>query len=151
MKNNKDTVLKISSLIAFGFAVGGILILVFKKNILSVNTIGIIIQVCMVVLMIWARITFGIRSFQATANTTAGKLVTSGPYHYLRHPIYAAIIYFVWAGVLSQPDYLNIAAAFCVSTGLIIRMVIEEFFLLKTYDEYKAYSGKTVRLIPFLF
>ena len=146
-----DDILKISSLIAFGFAVGGLVVLVINKNILATSVIGIIVQVMMVALMIWARITFGIRSFHATANTTRGRLVTTGPYKYFRHPIYAAVIYFAWAGVLSQPTYLTIAAGFCISIGLIIRMVIEEVFLLKAYDEYKEYSKKTVRLIPFIF
>ncbi len=151
MKNNNDPILKISSLIAFGFAVTGVAFLTLKNNIFSVNPIGIFIQICMVGLMIWARITFGARSFHPSANTTKGRLITNGPYRYLRHPIYAAIIYFVWAGVLSQPNNLAIAAAFCTSIGLIIRMIIEENFLMKTYSEYKAYSERTVRLIPFLF
>ena len=29
-----------------------------------------------------------------------GGLVTTGPYRYVRHPIYAAATYFAWAGAL---------------------------------------------------
>jgi len=45
--------------------------------------------------MLWARLTFGGRSFHAGANPTAGGVVTTGPYRFVRHPIYAAILYFL--------------------------------------------------------
>ncbi len=144
-------ILKISSLIALVIAVLGILFLFNKNYIFSINPITITIQLCSVVLMIRARITFGLRSFHATANTTKGKLVTSGPYRWLRHPIYAAIIYFFWATVISYPFIETIAAVILISGGLFVRMILEEKFLLVAYDEYAAYSKRTKRIIPFLF
>ena len=60
------------------------------------------VQVAAVLLMVWARMTFGRRSFHAAANPTAGGLVTWGPYRYWRHPIYSAILLFLWSGVLSH-------------------------------------------------
>jgi protein-S-isoprenylcysteine O-methyltransferase Ste14 len=101
--------------------------------------------------MIWARITFGLRSFHATANTTQGKLVTNGPYRWLRHPIYAALIYFFWASVISYPYMETIAGVILISVGLFVRMILEEKFLRVAYDEYAAYSKRTKRIIPFLF
>ena len=65
--------------------------------IFGAGPITITIQVIAALLMVWARLMFGIRSFHGTANSTAGGLVTTGPYRYIRHPIYAAILYFVWA------------------------------------------------------
>jgi hypothetical protein len=41
-------------------------------------------------------LTFGARSFHAGANPTDGGVVTAGPYRFFRHPIYAAILYFLW-------------------------------------------------------
>jgi hypothetical protein len=35
---------------------------------------------CLAALMIWARLTFGLRSFHPAANPTRGGLVTTGPY-----------------------------------------------------------------------
>ena len=101
--------------------------------------------------MIWARITFGRRSFHAEANSTEGDLVTSGPYRWLRHPIYASIIYFFWACVIPYPFIETITAAIFVSGGLFVRMILEERFLLVAYKEYAAYSKRTKRIIPFLF
>ena len=148
---SQDTTSKISSLAVFLFAVLGLVFLVYNRALFSTNPVGIIIQVLAAGLMVWARITFGARSFHAIANTTEGKLVTNGPYRLLRHPIYAAVIYFVWAGVLSFMNLEAIAGALLVSAGLITRMLIEEKFLMATYEEYKAYSKRTFRVIPFLF
>jgi protein-S-isoprenylcysteine O-methyltransferase Ste14 len=143
--------LKIGSLIALGIAVLGIFFLFEKHFIFSSNPFTIIIQLSSVALMIWARITFGLRSFHAAANTTKGELVTTGPYRLLRHPIYAALIYFFWASVISYPFIETIASAFLITGGLFIRMLFEERFLLVAYDEYEAYSKRTKRIIPFLF
>ena len=79
MKKIKDAYLKIYSLLAFGLAVIGILLLLYENNIFSTNSIGFSIQICMIILMIWARITFGIRSFHASANTTKGIAATVVP------------------------------------------------------------------------
>jgi protein-S-isoprenylcysteine O-methyltransferase Ste14 len=143
--------LKIGSLIAFGIALLGILFLFEKNYIFSDNPITIIIQICSAVLMIWARITFGFRSFHATANTTKGELVTNGPYHWFRHPIYAAVIYFFAACIISYPFIETIAAVILISGGLFGRMLLEEKSLFATYKEYAVYSKKTKRIIPFLF
>jgi protein-S-isoprenylcysteine O-methyltransferase Ste14 len=149
MNENKN--LKLLSLLTFGLAVLGLIYLVTKKSIFSTNLPGQIFQACMASLMIWARITFGMRSFHATANTTEGSLVTSGPYKFFRHPIYAAIIYFTWAGFLSHVRLETFAAAALITLSLIARMLIEEKFLSHTYSEYLNYCKKTARLIPFVF
>src|SRR5215813_5692154 len=84
--------LKSSSLLAFALLVAVLVALVSLKAVFAVEPIGIAIQVLAVLLMIWARATFGVRSLHAAANPTGGGLVTSGPYRFLRHPIYAAVL-----------------------------------------------------------
>src|SRR6185295_7965031 len=111
--------LKIGSLVAFGFAVLGIIFLWEKNYIFSKNPITIVIQLCSAGLMIWARITFGLRSFHATANTTKGGLVTSGPYRWFRHPIYAAIIYFFAACIISFPVIEVIGAVSLIIASMV--------------------------------
>ena len=143
--------LKVASLIAFGVALIGVFYLIDKNYIFSKNPISIIIQTCAVGLMIWARLTFGVRSFNASANATTGKLVTNGPYHFLRHPIYAALIYFFIASIISFPFVETIAAVGLIVTGLSVRMILEEKSLLVAYDDYAEYSKKTKRIIPFVF
>jgi len=49
-------------------------------HLIASNPILLVVQASAVLLMLWARVTFGRRSFHATANTTEGGLVTTGPY-----------------------------------------------------------------------
>ncbi len=142
---------KIGSLVALGIALLGVFFLIDKNHIFSKNPIAIIIQLCSLVLMIWARFTFGLRSFHATANTTKGELVTNGPYRWFRHPIYAAIIYFFLATVISYPFIETVGAVILICGGLFVRMVLEEKFLNEEYVEYAEYSKRTKRIIPFVF
>jgi protein-S-isoprenylcysteine O-methyltransferase Ste14 len=87
----------------------------------------------------------------ATANTTKGGLVTTGPYRYWRHPIYASIIYFVWVGQLEVPTTLSLVLASSVTIGLVARMLLEEQFLLSAYPEYSEYMRHAKRLVPFIW
>ncbi len=142
---------KFASFTVYLLAVLGLIFLIYKRLLFADHVVGIIVQVLSACLMIWARITFGSRSFHAIANTTEGRLVTNGPYRWLRHPIYASVIYFVWAGVLCHSLIGAIAAAVLISLSLIGRMLLEESFLKVAYNEYAVYSKRTSRLIPFLF
>lgn len=142
---------KIASILAFGIAVIGLFILIENHFLFSSNPITIAIQVLAAGLMIWSRITFGMRSFHGAANTTEGKLVTNGPYKYWRHPIYASVMYFIWASVIAYPFGLTIAVACGVTVALLTRALLEEKFLYKAYPEYEEYAKRTKRIIPFVF
>src|SRR5262249_54183572 len=141
---------KISSLISLIIAIAGLYILIKFQLLFSWNPVTIAMQALGVALMIWARITFGRRSFHGTANTTEGKLVTNGPYKYWRLPIYAFIIYFIWGSVVAYPYSLTIAVAVTITIALLSRAFLEEYFLFKAYPEYEEYAKKTKRIIPYV-
>ena len=119
-----------------------------KYAILGAGPITITIQVIAVLLMVWARLTFGIRSFHGTANPTAGGLVTTGPYRYIRHPIYAAILYFLWAGIAAHPSLVALTVVLLATAFTAVRIVAEEKLLVTMYPEYGAYARVTKRLVP---
>lgn len=125
--------------------------LFIQDSLLASGYIAITIQLMAVGLMIWARITFGKRSFHAAANPTAGGLVTTGPYGYIRHPIYAAILYFLWAAVFSHLSVINFILGAIGVIGVSIRIYSEEHLIIQQYPEYVDYAARTKRVIPFLF
>jgi protein-S-isoprenylcysteine O-methyltransferase Ste14 len=123
----------------------------FMRHALFASRPGLVaVQVLAVMLVIWARITFGMRSLHFAANPTEGGLVTSGPYRFVRHPIYAAILFFVWAGVASRPSLLAVALGILVSAATAVRIVAEERLVTARYPEYATYAARTKRVIPFL-
>ncbi|MGC9998387.1 MAG: methyltransferase [Terriglobia bacterium] len=143
--------LKHLSVIAFLGAGVCLVWLAFQKVLLGAGPVTIAIQVLAVLLMIWARLTFGLRSFHAAANPTSGGLVTRGPYRWLRHPIYSAILYFVWAGIAAHPSGSSILVALLASALLGVRMVGEERLLREMYPEYAEYARDTARVLPYIF
>ncbi|HYW95985.1 MAG TPA: isoprenylcysteine carboxylmethyltransferase family protein [Bacteroidales bacterium] len=142
---------KISSSLGFVIAALGMSYLLVNHYVIAGNSLVIIIQVLAFCLMIWARITFRGRSFHISAKPTDGGLVTSGPYRWLRHPIYAAVIYFSWACLGASPKPEVLAAVALITFGLFVRMILEERELRKIYPEYAEYAKRTKRLVPLVF
>jgi protein-S-isoprenylcysteine O-methyltransferase Ste14 len=142
--------LRAQSVLAFALMVAGLAWLMFRHEILSRTWIWIAVQVLAVLLMIAARITFGRRSFHAAANPTAGGLVTTGPYRFWRHPIYAAVLYFIWAAAVDYHTPSAILAAMLVTIGAAVRMYAEETLLVTAYPDYATYRARTARVIPFV-
>ena len=142
--------LKAASKVGLGIAILSLVALVFRESILAVGFVPLLVQGLAVLLMLWARVTFGRRSFHATADPTEGGLMTSGPYHYLRHPIYAAVMYFVWAGIFSHVSLVNVLLGIFATAGLFVRILAEEHLVSERYPEYAEYSSKTKRIIPFI-
>jgi len=142
------------SLAAVVLLVAAVLLLLQQHELIAKRPLGLALQALAVALMLWARITFGARSFHAAANPTAGGLVTAGPYRYWRHPIYAAVLLFVWSGVLghgSMPTVLAIILALVATLTTAVRIHSEEQLLQASMPEYAAYAARTKRLVPFLF
>ena len=125
--------------------------LILRDSLFSLGPAVIAVQSAAVALMIWARAVFGRRSFHATANPTAGGLVTTGPYRFIRHPIYAAACFFGWAGVASHWSAVSAQLGVLLLIGAFVRMLCEERLLAGQYPEYREYARVTKRIVPYLF
>jgi protein-S-isoprenylcysteine O-methyltransferase Ste14 len=150
MNSSVTSGLRAQSVFAFALMVVGLVWLMVRHEIIARSPVGMVVQAAAVLLMIAARITFGRRSFHAAANPTAGGLVTRGPYRFWRHPIYSAILYFVWSTALDHRSAFAIAAAVLVTIGAMVRMYAEETLLMKMYPDYAIYRARTARVIPFV-
>ena len=143
--------LRTISIVAYFGMAGGLVALLFLKSLFSTNPFVIGLQIAAVMLMVWARITFGWRSFHAAATPTKGGLVTTGPYRYLRHPIYTAICVFGCVGAAANWSWeACLCGSFLLLTGL-IRIFCEEKLVTAQYPEYADYAARTWRMIPYIF
>ena len=143
--------LKSLSIIAYLGMVGGLVGLLATKSLLSPSLFVIVLQVAGLLLTIWARVTFGRRSFHVAANPTAGGLITTGPYRFIRHPIYTAVCLFTLPGVVAHWSWFSALLGALVIICALVRMFFEEELLVARYPEYGQYAATTSRMIPFLF
>jgi protein-S-isoprenylcysteine O-methyltransferase Ste14 len=96
-------------------------------------------------------VVFGRRSFHVAANPTAGGLVTSGPYHYIRHPIYTSICMLAGAAIAGHFSWPAGICGGAVLGGALLRMHCEEILVTARYPEYTQYAAGTWRMIPYVY
>ena len=143
--------LKSLSIIGYVGMIGGLLGLLATRALFSSSPLVIVLQVFAFLLFLWARITFGRRSYHVVANPTEGGLVTGGPYRYIRHPIYAAFCLFASAGAAA---HWSLSAGLCgglVLASAVIRIYCEETLVAARYPEYAQYAARTWRMIPYVY
>ena len=111
--------------------------------------IGAIIGVASLAFYAWARATLGKEWSSPLQVREQHHLVTTGPYKWVRHPIYSALIGFMTGIALITANWFLFAflAVSIVDLGLRIpreeQMMIDEFG-----DEYIEYMQRTGRLLP---
>ena len=143
--------LKTLSIFGYVGMVGGFLVLLATRNLLSSSPVVISVQVVALLLALWARITFGRRSFHVVADPTEGGLVTSGPYRYIRHPIYAAICLIASAGVAGHWSWRTALYGGLILASAVVRILCEEILVASRYPAYAQYAARTWRMIPYVY
>jgi protein-S-isoprenylcysteine O-methyltransferase Ste14 len=103
------------------------------------------------ILAIWARRRLGKNWGMPMAQKQAPELVTSGPYNYIRHPIYTGILLMVLGSFFIVNMYWLIVFIFA-SAYFIYSAFAEEKSMMKQFPKvYPSYKTKTKMLIPFVF
>lgn len=143
--------MKILSIVGYLGMMGALLGLLATRSLFSASPFVISLQSVALLLFLWARITFGRRSFHLAADPTEGGLVTSGPYRFIRHPIYAALCLFVLAAVAGRFSLKTGLLGALVLSSALIRILCEEALVSVRYPEYASYKTKTWRMVPYVF
>lgn len=143
--------LKPLSILGYIGMVGGLLGLLATRNLFSNSPLVIALQVLAFLLLLWARITFGRRSFHVVANPTEGGLVTGGPYRYIRHPIYAAMCLFTSAGIAAHWSWGSVLWGGLILASTVMRIFCEETLVAARYPDYAQYKARTWRMIPYVY
>ncbi len=92
------------------------------------------------------------RSFSSfVAMKEEQSFIDSGPYRYIRHPIYTAyFMNYIGGGLLASNVVLTIIPIIFFALMIALRIGEEETMLVEEFgDEYRAYMKKTGRFLPF--
>ncbi len=136
--------------LALGVVLVALLVLAATGNLLSASPVVIAVQVAALALAIWARRSFPTGAFRVAAGPAADAIIRRGPYRCIRHPMYAAVLLLIWAGVGSHLSVLTVAVGIIASGVVGIRVAEEERLLRDRYPEYASYMQDTKALVPFI-
>jgi protein-S-isoprenylcysteine O-methyltransferase Ste14 len=79
------------------------------------------------------------------------KLVKSGIYGYIRHPLYLSVFIFGMGVLFKDPESIQIMLGIVIFISIIITSGVEEKEMITKFgDEYKDYMKETKMFIPFI-
>ena len=79
------------------------------------------------------------------------RIVTRGPYRYVRHPLYLANILQGVGYTLAGGSLWVMPLAAYGAFNMLKALLQEESYLSETFPGYASYQAKTARLIPFIY
>ena len=113
--------------------------------------IGLVLFALGLVFAIWARLHIGRNWGSPMTEKNDPELVTSGPYHLVRHPIYSGILVAA-VGTAVALNWLWLTAVVLAGIYFVYSATVEERFLTEQFpDDYSTYKRSTKMLVPFIF
>lgn len=115
-----------------------------------VRWLGVIVTALGVSLAVWARAYLGRNWGMPMSLKQDAELVTTGPYAWIRHPIYSGFLLAMAGTTLVASYYLVVLVVFAGYFAW--AAITEEKILLAEFPAaYSAYTARTWRLVPFLW
>jgi protein-S-isoprenylcysteine O-methyltransferase Ste14 len=80
------------------------------------------------------------------------RVISTGPYARVRHPLYAAVLIYLPANALLLGSWYGLTASVILSGGIVFRTAMEDRELLHGLEGYQEYTGRVrYRLIPLVW
>lgn len=123
----------------------------FLPDNIVVKLIGILILFSGLSFAIWARIHLGQYWSGRITIKVDHKLIRTGPYKIVRHPIYTGIMFGFIGSVIVSGEMSAILAFILMLAALLIKISEEEKFLVEEFGPtYIQYKQEVKSLIPFI-
>jgi len=111
--------------------------------------VGLTVMYIGVALAIWARITIADNWSGRITVKVGHQLVTSGPYAFVRHPIYTGLLVCATGSALQVGEWRGLVAIPIVAFGCIVKAKKEERYMNTEFGErYSEYRRRTGFLVP---
>jgi len=113
--------------------------------------LGLVLFAAGLGLAVWARVHIGRNWGAPMTQKDEPELVTSGPYHLVRHPIYSGILA-AGVGTAVALSWTWLIAVVLAGVYFLYSATVEERYLSEQLpDTYPAYKRRTKMLLPFIF
>lgn len=126
--------------------------IIFTGPLLASGFVLLSIQLFGVAFALWSIYTIKIGNFKILpVPVLNGKLVMSGPYKLIRHPMYTSILLFTLPELLNSFSIIRLLVFIVLIISLIFKIAYEERKLIEAFSDYNQYKIKTYKMIPFIY
>jgi protein-S-isoprenylcysteine O-methyltransferase Ste14 len=116
---------------------------------LPVRVIGLAVGVAGAVLLVWAAVLLGRLLIHEAAVREDHALVESGPYRFVRHPVYAGYLALLLGSGVASLNVCLLLLWPVSLLGILIQAASEEQLLTAKFgQDYECYVGRVGRLVP---
>jgi protein-S-isoprenylcysteine O-methyltransferase Ste14 len=100
---------------------------------------------------IFARMALGANWSAAVVLKQGHELIRSGPYRYVRHPIYTGLLVALFGTALETGALRGVIGFALIAIAIVYKYRTEEKFLVRKFgDDYNRYKAEVPALVPFL-
>lgn len=125
-------------------------LIIFNKPV-SIG-IELFFQIIGICIGIWGILTMHIGNFNIQPEVKSTYLVKSGPYKWIRNPMYLSVLLFYLPIVINNLNWINSLVFMVLLITLLLKINSEEQFLEARFGkDYVVYKKETKRLIPFIY
>jgi protein-S-isoprenylcysteine O-methyltransferase Ste14 len=113
--------------------------------------VGAVLLVIGLGFTVWARLSLG-RNWSGYVTLKAGhRLVRSGPYALVRHPIYTGLLFAMLGSTIATDEWRAVLGLALATASLFRKLRLEERWLAEEFgSEYAAYKDEVKALVPWL-
>jgi protein-S-isoprenylcysteine O-methyltransferase Ste14 len=114
-----------------------------------VQLLGVSFTALGLLFAVWARLYLGGNWSSAVMVKVGHELVRSGPYRWVRHPIYSGLVFAMLGTAIANQEVRGVIALVLAFIGFTIKSRIEERAMSSTFGvEYEEYSRNTGGILP---
>jgi protein-S-isoprenylcysteine O-methyltransferase Ste14 len=113
----------------------------------------LILQVFGILITVWGMVVLKIGNFNIQPEVKRNaQFIITGPYKWIRNPMYLGILLYFGASVIQNPKNSNLIVFILLTFVFYVKILKEEQYLENQFGEiYLKYKQKTHRLIPYFF
>ncbi len=127
-------------------------ILLWSTSFLKSSTLSFVFILISFLLVVWAFISMKKSKLRISPiPAKEARLVISGPYRFIRHPMYSSVILGMIGLLIFHFSITRLFMFLVLCVVLIIKLNWEEKMLVEKFSGYKDYMQNTKRLIPFIY